>query len=295
MTDRRSNQRALEVTINGEPYLRAQEAERVLNMTYSALRNQVLAGNIKAETPPGSRQLHYRKKDVYDLAEAMGFVTIYRATFPTGKPIIRPALNEGDIEETVQIARQHFGDNAYGLEKRMEWFKAVPNGDYVLDLDGIILGYFSMQAIKPESVEHIFSRKSGSSVTLQDMNPINPGKPLNVHISGIGVKTGLKREDAKRYGVDLITGMLDQLIRLGEQGIDIEKVWAKSSTVPGIKLSRDLGFTELGYINNEQIGFVLDMNPDKASHPLVKIFLEKYQEALKAGKKKLSNYPTDVA
>jgi len=54
--------------------------------------------------------------------------------------------------------------------------------------------------------------------------------------------------------------------------------------VPGIKLSRDLGFTELGYINNEQIGFVLDFDPEKAEKPLVKRFLQRYCDALNEAK-----------
>ena len=74
-------------------------------------------------------------------------------------------------------------------------------------------------------------------------------------------------------------------MQFASQGIEINKVWSKSSTVPGIKLSRDLGFTELGYINNEQIGFVLDFDPEKAEKPLVKRFLLRYCEALKEAKK----------
>ena len=63
-------------------------------------------------------------------------------------------------------------------------------------------------------------------------------------------------------------------INFAEQGIDIRKIWAKSSTVPGIKLCRDFGFTEMGYINNDQIGFVLDMETSQKS------FAVKYREAL---------------
>ncbi len=259
-----NNRQPQEALINGEPYLKAEKALEILKMTYSGLRNQVIIGNIKKDFPPGRRQAYYRKKDVEDLAEAMGLIELYKTVEPAGKP---------------------FGDNAYGIEKRMEWFKKIPNGDYVLEHDGVIVGYFSMQGIKPETIEQIFNRRSGASVQLEDMEPIEPGKPLDIHISGIGVKTGLSRKDAKKYGLDLISGMLKQLIELGRQGIEIHRIWAKSSTVPGIKLSRDLGFAELGYINNEQIGFVLEMDPDKADHPLVKLYLERYQEALKSARK----------
>ena len=53
----------------------------------------------------------------------------------------------------------------------------------------------------------------------------------------------------------------------------------------GIKLSRDIGFTELDYINNEQIGFVLDMDPKKAVNPIIKIFLHRYKNALQEASK----------
>ncbi len=45
-----------------------QEAQNRLGMTYSALRNQVDAGNIRSITPPGERQAVYPKEDVDRLA-----------------------------------------------------------------------------------------------------------------------------------------------------------------------------------------------------------------------------------
>lgn len=254
------------------------------------LKNLVDDGKIRKVIPPGNRRRGmYVKEDVDKLVEAREeFIEMYLiAPQIEGAGFeVTQAQGEEDIEETVQIARQHFGENAYGLGKRMEWFNKIPNGDYVLKHNGIIVGYFSMQPIKQEAVEHIFSRKSGSSVQLEDMEPMIPGKPLNLHISGIGIKTGIPRKEAKKYGLDILTGILDLFIELGKQGIEIDKIWAKSSTVPGIKLSRDLGFTELGYINNEQIGFVLDMNPERATKPLVKKYLQMYQEALKEARNK---------
>lgn len=196
------------------------------------------------------------------------------------------AQDENDIKESIQIARQHLVDNAYGFEKRMTWFKQFPNGDYVLKYNGIIVGYFSMQAVKETSIKRIFDRRSGESIQLEDMEPIAPGHPLNTHISGIAVRTGISRQDAKKYGMELISGILDQLVKLAEQGIEIKKIWAKSSTVPGIKLSRDAGFEELGYINNEQIGFVLNMDPANATKPLVRHYLERYQQTVQRKKTK---------
>jgi hypothetical protein len=270
----------LEILINGEPYLKAERAQKVLQMTYSGLRNQVIAGNIKKDYPPGHRQAYYRKKDIEDLAEAMGLIKLYKAIEPTDKPLVRPAKGVEDIRETVQIARQHFGDNTYEVEARMERFQRVPNGDYVLEHNGIIVGYFSIQGTKPNTIGHVFNRKSRARVELEDIEPITPNKAVSLYISGLGVRKGTNRSDTKRYGMLLLIGMLNKVVDFGKEGINIHEIWAKSRTVAGIKLSRDLGFKELGYIDNEQIGFTLSMDPDKATHPLVKLYLQKYQEAL---------------
>ena len=64
----------LEIIINGEPYLKAEKAQEILQMTYSALKNQMIAGNIKKDYPPGNKQAYYRKKDVENLAEARGLI-----------------------------------------------------------------------------------------------------------------------------------------------------------------------------------------------------------------------------
>ena len=257
-------------------YTASQARERLGGMSSSSFKRLVDSGKIRKVTPPNKVQGMYIREDVDNLAEAMeNFVEIYSASEPVARLEFGQAKDESDIKETVQIARQHFGDNAYGLEKRMTWFKRFPNGDYVLRHEGVIVGYFSAQAIKPESVDLIFHRKNGASVQLQDMIPIQSGYPLDLHVSGIGVKMGISRTQAKYYGMVLLNKLFETLVELGRQGVDIRNIWSKSSTVPGIKLSRDLKFTELGYINNEQIGFVLDMK--KANLPAIK----RYREALK--------------
>jgi L-amino acid N-acyltransferase YncA len=261
-------------------YTASEAREKLGGMSSSSFKRLVDAKKIRKVVPPGKTQGKYIKEDVDKLAEAMEqFVEIYSASEPAEHVEFVQARDEEDIRETVQIAHQHFGDNAYGLEKRMTWFRKIPNGDYILKHEGVIVGYFSAQAIKPASVKRIFDRRSGESVQLDDMLPIEPGKPLELHISGIGVKMGISRKQAKIYGMLLLSNLFDTLVELGKQGIDIHKIWVKSSTVPGIKLSRDLGFTELGYINNEQLGFMLDL--EKSSRPTI----QRYREALREANK----------
>jgi hypothetical protein len=76
------------------------------------------------------------------------------------------------------------------------------------------------------------------------------------------------------------------LIHFGRQGIEINRIWARASTVPGIRLCQILGFKELGYVNSEQLGFVLEIDPERATKPLTKEGLQKYCDALAKAKDK---------
>ncbi len=199
------------------------------------------------------------------------------------------ASTENDIKATVEIARQHFGDRAYSLEKRLAWHEIAPNGDYVLKHNGVIVAYFSMQPLKKEALDRIFEPKSNGSVQLQDVLPLVPGTPVECYISGIGIKNDADRQQVKTYGEFLLLGLFRVMENLGKQGIEIRRLWGMSGSVSGIKLSRDMGFTELDYINNEQIGFVLDMDPKTAKNPIIKKFLQRYHDALQRAKEKSGN------
>ena len=146
-----------------------------------------------------------------------------------------------------------------------------------------------MQGIKQEAVNRLFLHRKGNSKTQdQDMESLNPGKPLQAYVSMIAVKADEKQAQQKTYGLLLLLGLEKVFIDFGKQGIDIRTIWAKSGTVPGIKLCRDFGFTEMGYINNEQIGFCLDM--EKSQKPMV----QRYREALKEAKAHQEEQPTQA-
>jgi hypothetical protein len=259
--------------------LSSSEARRRLNMSTSTFKRLVDTGKIRKVTPPNKKQGLYIEEDVKRIEEDMrNFMDVYTLTSASDHIKFAQAQNESDIKASVQIGRQHFGDFTYDLETRMQWFRISPKGDYTLKHDGVVVGYFSMQAIKSEAIKRIFEQNDGL-VQTEDMAFIESGKPLECYISAVAVTTaGVNRKQSKIYGMLLLMGISDKLVNLGEEGVDIRRIWAKSRTVSGIKLSRDLGFKELGYIDNEQIGFVLDM--EKSDLPAIK----RYREALEESK-----------
>jgi hypothetical protein len=263
----------------------------VLNKTYTAkeareklggispetLKRYVESGKIRKYTPPTHKTKgYYDKGDVEALAEAMQkFIEIYTLTETEEKPQLALVRNEDELLETVRIDQQYFGDQIHAPEKRLYWFRICPNGDYILKHHGITIGYFSMQGIKPEAVDRLFLTRKGNPKTQpDDMMPMIPGQPIETYISMIAVKANETQLRTKTYGYFLLMHLGQIFVNLATEGVDIRTIWAKSGTVSGMKLCKDFGFTELGYINNDQIGFKLDIA--QSNLPMV----QRYREAL---------------
>ncbi len=256
----------------------ASETKQILGgISGESLKRLVDDKKIRKVLPPGNRTRGmYIKEDVDKLAAIMKeFIEIYSEENNKGYEF-RQAKDDEEIEDTVQIAKQRFGERATNLETRLERFHKSPQGDYVLKHNGITVGFFSVQAVKTEAAEELFRRKTGRWLTVEDIEEMSPNKPLNILVSNIASKIGGDKNLEIEYGKKLILSVMELLINLGKKGIIIKKVWAMSSTVSGIKLCRDiLKFQNLGYINSEQLGFMLDMEESKT--PIA----EQYQEALK--------------
>lgn len=263
-------------------YTSTQARTKLGGMAPSSFKVLVDKGQIRKIVPPGKVQGMYLKEDVDKLAEAMQkFVEVYTLTETNEKPQLVPVQSEEELMATVKIDQQYFGDQIHAPEKRLYWHRICPNGDYVLKHHGIIVGYFSMQGIKPEAVDRLFlTRKGNPKTQAEDMMPMTPGEPIQTYVSMIAVKADEAQSRAKTYGYFLLMHLGEVFVNLAKEGIDIRTIWAKSGTVPGIKLCRDFGFTELGYINNEQIGFKLDI--EKSDLPMVQRYrqaLEEYKQA----------------
>ncbi|HJT60007.1 MAG TPA: hypothetical protein VJ761_26090 [Ktedonobacteraceae bacterium] len=263
-------------------YTASEAKMRLGGIAAESLKRLVEDGKIRKVIPPDNKKRGlYVKEDVDKLAEAMEqFMEIYSLTSSKdGKPELVQAQSWEDIEATIRIDRQYFGEQIHSPEKRKHWFEICPNGDYVLKHHGVIVGYFSIQGIKQEAIDRIFLNPKGDPRTqTEDMEPLIPGKPLQAYVSMIAVKPDEIQARQKTYGMLLLMGLEKVFINFANQGIDIRTIWAKSMTVPGIKISRDFGFTELGYIGGSRIGFKLDV--EKSEIPIAR----KYREALKAFK-----------
>ncbi len=224
----------------------AKEAQEMLNMTYSALRNQVIAGHIRSEVPPGKRQAIYLAVDVDALKHDM---EIWRAGKPRMKlpPTKFVKATIEDMPEAMELANEVFGGvNTIPVEKRIEWLRKNPDIDYLLKQEGRIVGYFSLIPLQPETIEDLLTlSRFAKNLTAEDILPYTPNIPIDLYGMAIGTKPGVSHYQKHEWGKVLIVGARGVILDLAKRGINIRSMNAHSNTPDGVKLMRHLGFTEV--------------------------------------------------
>jgi len=257
-------------------YTAKEAREKLGGIAPTSFKRLVDSGKIRKIVPPNKKNGFYPKEDVDEMAVIMKeFIEIYSTDDNQEYKFVQ-VDSEKDIKETIQIAQQRFGERATNLQARMARFNKSSKGDYVLKRNDVVVGFFSMQAVKQEAIDELFKRKTGKGLDLEDIELIIPGKPLEIIVSNIASRIGVEKDLEVEYGKRLVLAAIQRFINMGKEGIEIQRIWAMSSTVYGIKLCRNiLKFKEIGYINSEQLGFVLDTN--ETNTPLT----EQYRAALK--------------
>src|SRR5439155_16676405 len=114
----------------------------------------------------------------------------------------------------------------------------------------------------------------------EDIEPFESGKPIDIYLNVIGIKPGFNKEDKRFYGSRLVSGLIRFIESLGERGIPINTIAARSNMPDGIRLMKNIGFTEIEPLTHERRTFVI--NVKESGIPFVLKYKEKmrkWQEA----------------
>jgi hypothetical protein len=258
-------------------YYTAKEAQEILGMTYSALRNQVDAGNITSTVPPGRHQAVYNKEDVDRLKVEMEawLASKRQAELPAAK-FVKATIE--DMPEAVALAGEVFGGlNTISVETRTAWLQKNPDIDYLLVQEGVMVGYLSLVPLRPETIEDLMAlRRYARGLTADDILPYQPDVPVDIYGMAIGVKPGFSKGQKRVYGERLILGARSVILDLGRRGIPIRHIVAHSFTPEGIRLMRHVGFIETPPKAPGLRDFLIDIESSGIS------FIMKYRQELAA-------------
>lgn len=262
----------------------ASDVMRILGIGNSTLYHYVNIGKIRKVIPPDRKEGYYIKSEVDKMARAR---ELFLLQYSSDSSIFRKA-NEKDIQAIHNLSLSIFGATiAPSYESRLTPYLKNPDIYYVVEQDDIIVGYLGVVPIKDDVAERIMGETEAARsalltsmtevVTPENILMFEPGEAKNIYLIAV-VKQGLSR--SKYYGMKLISGGFDILKDYAQRGIFVKKLYSVSRTPDGIKLCKDLGFTETVIPGNPLKRFELDV--ETTTSP----FLSEYKQMMKAAEGK---------
>jgi hypothetical protein len=258
------------ISINGELYYTAQKAQETLDMTYSGLKYQVTTGNIKAEIPKGRRQSYYRAKDVEQVARDLQAFSLHRRD--KHAQFARVTTIE-EMKGCMEVSKALFGAERGDIAKHMRILEKNPETYYMVKDEEQIIGYTAIWPIKPEKLHNLLAQTIPVRIFPEDIETFEEEKNIDIYINVIGIKPGFTREEKRFYGSRLVSGLVEVILSLGERGIAIDTIAARSNMPDGIRLMKGIGFTEIEPLTPERRTFIINIK--ESGIPFVRKYKEK--------------------
>ena len=259
-------------------YISAGEANKILG---GMLYKHVDAGRIEPYKPGTRKYGFYKEEEVRRLAE------MDKAFFGTEKDkdigaIFSLAAPE-DMDGVSELAR-YLLDSKITADQRREWMRREPRGNYVVKRkDNTVVAYLYLQPLKHDRMIAYMNKEiRGWNITGDDIDPTEPGKPVEVMLGGIGslsdVKNAKKEDVGVNYAAVLLRGVFKDVVRLGREGVTMSKLYAYSETRDGIAWCTYLGMNRYAPPIGKRCTFQLDLQHDEVFSPYLLAYLKALYE-----------------
>ena len=258
-------------------YYSGREVQRILGITEPALRNLVNQRKLRKIIPPGRQYGVYLKEEVDTFAEKwLAFLTVKeppKTTFALA--------TDKDMDEEQELAKHAIGSPGLMTpEIRRNWLAKCPEGNYHLRHNNKLVAYFRILPVKHERLMEFMDGKiRGGEITADDIDPFEPGKPVECFLVGIASEPDVGEMTRMHYVQHLVRGTIKELEKLGRKGYIITKVYATSDTPTGIAMAIHAGMEEYKERIGKRLRFELDMEQSQS------FLLDGYKNGLAEWKK----------
>ncbi len=254
----------------------AKEAQERLGMNNNSFHYLVRKGTIKGVVLPGRKHKVYPRTEIDKLAATL--VAIIEQ-YEHESSVFEPATLE-DLPTEYQIDMSVFGRRGTtALEARIERLKTIAEGNFVLKNAGDVVGYACYYPIERSYLLDVLAGRAAQPIPIDKFLPFVPSIPLDVYVFMIAVKPGFPPDTEKHYGLRLISGMVEHFRQLGERGVIIENLYARSWTTSGIRLCKKLGM-EGEELENEPGRWLFSLNILSSDSLLVQEYRHAYNDYL---------------
>lgn len=230
-----------------EGYVTAGEAVRLLEISDSMLSQLVKQGKLKRYGPEGRKHKFYKLSEVEAELAARQTFDAYAEAAPAA---FFDAATEADMSTIVDMDLRTFAA-PFRVETYLGWLRKNPRSFFVLrarEATGTLVGFACLLPLRPE----VMARFLRDEIALDDITPgdvlaYEPGGgPYSLYVIALVIDPAYRRAADKRaYGAALARGIFSFLLDLAREGVEIERISARSERPDGIEMMRHLGMPQV--------------------------------------------------
>ena len=113
--------------------------------------------------------------------------------------------------------------------------------------------------LKTGRLEKVLSQDIPVRIDAKDLETFDKPKKIDLYLHAIGVRPKFNTSEKHTYGARLVHGLMELIIEMGEKGINIETIAARSNMPDGIRLMKHAGFTEIAPLSPGRRTFTIDV------------------------------------
>jgi hypothetical protein len=131
-------------------------------------------------------------------------------------------------------------------ERLAQWLQRNPDIAYILKSDGNIVGCGFILPLKEEKILDILHQDTTPPTYPDEILLFEPGVPTCLYVRSVCIQQeGVSRTQRRNWGSQLVRDLMKVILDLGLRGITLERIYTRSDTPDGERLSRHMGFTEI--------------------------------------------------
>ena len=252
----------------------ATKAFRDAGLSENTFRKRVKDGLIERHIPEGrERGALYPKAQVLAAIEAAGKKHKMMKRIIQLKPATFSKATVQDMPEIAELLLTFF--SKISIEKRAKWIERNPDIAYILRSEDKIVGCAFIMPLEEQKIIQILESQIKPPTRPHEIAIYEPEKHYHLYIRSVVVLQSVNKPQRKHWASRFISGLIGEIVKLGEKGIVIEKIYAQTDTNHTARLLKLLGFMQITS-TIESKNFMLDINTSGATPAM------RYKHALNA-------------
>ena len=188
-----------------------------------------------------------------------------------------------DMDRLAPLIEELFGSYP-AIERWRSWIEKNPSIALMLISENEVVGCGFLMPLTEEKIIEVFGSEVTPAITANDVQTYEPGKDMYVYARTIGVTQRHGHVQKRVWASILVRNLMKTIISMGQKGIEIQKIYGRNDTTEGLKLMRNMGFTQIRTTTTHK-NFVIDVETSGLEMVL------RYEQALNEWKQRYAGDP----